>query len=100
MGITCPNESYTLGFFHNSGNALLINKFSNYADILKLAYIETTERITDVENENIHCNHAVAGCFVGKSWKPPKHICESIANQLPCEIKKFVGNIKIIRDTL
>jgi len=80
LGIACPNEAYMLGLFHNSGIALLIERFPNYSDTLKIAYSETTDRITDVENHHIQCNHAVAGYFVAKSWKLPSYICESIAD--------------------
>jgi len=80
MGVACPNEAYMLGLFHNAGIALLIEKFPNYADILTSAYSETVFRITDVENQKIQCNHAVAGYYVAKSWKLPLHICEAIAD--------------------
>jgi len=80
MGISCPNEAYMLGLFHDSGIALLIEKFPNYSELLKLAYAEQTNRITDIENQKIQCNHTVVGYYVAKSWKLPLHICEAIAD--------------------
>ena len=80
MGIACPDEAYLLGLFHNSGIALLMEKFPRYSDILKLAYSEKMFKITDIENHKIKCNHAVAGYYVAKSWKLPQHISEAIAD--------------------
>jgi len=98
MGIACPDEAYLLGLFHNSGIALLIEKFPRYVDILKLAYSEKSTRITDIENHKIKCNHAVAGYYVAKSWKLPQYICDAIAdhhktqaiftNEIVCETDK------------
>jgi len=80
MGIGVPDESYTLGLFHNAGIALLIEKFPHYAEVMKLAYAEKDCRITDIENHKINCNHAVAGYYIAKSWKLPTYVCEAIGD--------------------
>lgn len=80
IGVGSPNEAYTLGLFHNAGIALLIEKFPQYLNVLKLAYAEKKRRITDIENDNIDCNHAVLGYYIAKSWKLPVYISEAIAD--------------------
>jgi len=98
MGIGIPDESYTLGLFHNAGIALLIEKFPHYADVMKLAYSERNCRITDIENHKVNCNHAVAGYYIAKSWKLPTYVCEAIGEhhktlpifteEVPCDQHK------------
>jgi HD-like signal output (HDOD) protein len=98
IGVATPNEAYTLGLFHNAGIAILIEKFSHYPEILKLAYAEKKRRITDIENDNFHCNHAVVGYYVARSWKLPMYISEAIADhhkthpifsdEVKCDLRK------------
>lgn len=78
IGFPSPDEAYTLGLFHNCGIPLLMMRFSNYPEILKLAYASEDRRITDVENEEINTNHAVVGYYVGKSWNLPDYLCQAI----------------------
>jgi HD-like signal output (HDOD) protein len=74
------DEAYTLGLFHNCGIPMLMNKFENYLKILNAAYSEPKQLITDIENEQFGCNHAVVGYFVAKAWRLPIHICNAIAD--------------------
>ena len=80
IGISSPDEAYTLGLFHNSGIALLIGKFKNYPNVLQAAYAQQKSRITDVENTKIDCNHSVIGYYVARSWKLPGYLAEAIAD--------------------
>ena len=79
-GVSLADEAYTLGLFHNAGIPLLIGKFDHYSSVIKKAYAEPKRRITDIENDQIDCNHAVIGYFVAKAWKLPVYICEAIAD--------------------
>ena len=80
IGIASPDEAYTLGLFHNSGIALLIGKFKNYPKVLQAAYAEQKNRITEIENTKIDCNHSVIGYYVARSWKLPSYLAEAIAD--------------------
>jgi len=80
IGISSPDEAYTLGLFHNSGIALLMSKYKNYSKVLQSAYAQPKVRITDIENARIECNHSVIGYFVARSWKLPGYLAEAIAD--------------------
>jgi HD-like signal output (HDOD) protein len=78
IGFPSSDEAYTLGLFHNCGIPLLMMRFKNYPEVLKEAYSRESERIIDVENEQIQTNHAVVGYYVAKSWNMPTYICQAI----------------------
>ena len=79
-GLGSVDESYTLGLFHNCGIPMLMGKFPQYRQILLQAYRQEAQRITDLENEAISCNHAVIGFYVARAWKLPNYLCEVIAD--------------------
>jgi len=78
IGVPNPEESYTLGLFHNCGIPLLMSRFSHYQEVLEQAYQCQEKRVTTIENELINTNHAVVGYYVGKSWNLPRYLCEAI----------------------
>jgi HD-like signal output (HDOD) protein len=78
IGVDAPDEAYTLGLFHNCGIPLLMERFDNYADVMREAYAEPAPRIIDVENRLLQTNHAVVGYYVAKSWRLPAYLCEAI----------------------
>jgi len=80
LGIAAVDEAYALGLFHNCGIALLIGKFNDYPSTLQRAYAEQKQRITDIENEAINCNHSVIGYYAARSWKLPNYVAEAIAD--------------------
>jgi HD-like signal output (HDOD) protein len=79
VGFISPDESYTLGLFHNAGIPLLMTRFENYIDVLKEGYANGDERIVDAENRHFNTNHAVLGYYVSKSWNLPVTVCDVIA---------------------
>lgn len=74
-----PDLAYMLGLFHNAGIPLLMQRSSNYPEILVESYTLKEARIVDTEN--IHCktNHAVLGFYAAKSWKLPLLLCKVIS---------------------
>lgn len=78
IGVHAPDEAYTLGLFHNCGIPLLMERFDNYADVMREAYASPEPRIIDVENRLLQTNHAVVGYYVAKSWRLPDYLCEAI----------------------
>lgn len=80
IGVASPDEAYSLGLFHNSGIPLLMAKFKHYPAVLKQAYAEPVQLITDVENATIASNHSVVGYYVAKAWKLPGYIAQAIAD--------------------
>jgi len=78
-GIVDPDMAYMLGLFHNAGIPLMMQRFSNYPEILVESYSLKEDRIVDTEN--IHCktNHAVLSFYAAKSWKLPLLLCKVIS---------------------
>lgn len=83
MGIarTCHydklDEFYALGLFHDSGVALLAQKFPNY----KEAQAESnTQRIsiTTVEDNYFKTDHATIGYYLSRSWYLPDPVTHTI----------------------
>lgn len=96
LGISAPDEAYTLGLFHNAGIPLLMIKFAQYPEVLKSSYAEQVRRITDIENDQLSSNHAVVGYYVAKAWKLPSYLVK----QLPTIIKPRISlliRLRVIR---
>jgi len=74
-----PDESYSLGLFHNAGIPMLLSKSKDYHEIMKQSYHGDTRRIIDHENKILNSNHAVVGFYLAKSWKLSPYICEAIS---------------------
>jgi len=79
VGYPSPDESYTLGLFHNTGIPLMMMRFNNYLEFMQEAYSSTYNRVIDLENEKFNTNHCVVGYYTAKSWNLPSHICQVIA---------------------
>lgn len=79
VGYKKPDLAYLLGLFHNCGIPLLLMRFDHYLDVLERAYGQNSQRIVDVENQELSTNHAVAGYYTAKSWKLPKVLCDVVA---------------------
>lgn len=78
-GYPTPDETYTLGLFHNAGIPLMMKKFDNYLEVMEKTYSGDHERIIDLENEKFNTNHCVVGYYTAKSWNLPAHICTAIS---------------------
>ncbi len=75
-----PDDSYTLGLFHNCAVPILWRRHQNYGMVMEDAYAHPTKRIIDFENETFKTNHAVVGYYVAHSWKLPDRLCQAIAD--------------------
>ena len=78
LGSCDPDEAYMLGLFHNAGIPLLMQRFSDYPQVLVKSYLLEGQRIIDLENEKYKTNHAVISFYAAKSWKLPKILCRVI----------------------
>lgn len=70
--------AYTFGLFHDCGMPLLMQKFPNYLDTLKLANAEVERSFTDIEEERHDTNHATMGYLLAKNWFLPEDIYKAI----------------------
>lgn len=78
IGSCDPDKAYMLGLFHNAGIPLLMQRFSDYPQILVKSYLLEGKRIIDIENEQYNTNHVVVSFYAAKSWKLPKILCRVI----------------------
>jgi HD-like signal output (HDOD) protein len=69
--------AYTFGLFNDCGIPILIQRFPDYKETLRLA--NTSERpFVEVESERHSTNHALVGSFLAHSWHLPEIICNAI----------------------
>jgi len=74
-----PDMAYMLGLFHNSGIPLLMQRFSDYPNVLAQSYLLEQPRVVDFENQQYKTNHAVVSFYAARSWKLPEILCRVIA---------------------
>ncbi|MFY9178544.1 MAG: HDOD domain-containing protein [Venatoribacter sp.] len=79
VGYPNPDMAYLLGLFHNCGIPLLMDRFSNYLDVMEESYAYPDKRVVDIENQRLNTNHAVIGYYTAKSWNLPRILCDVIA---------------------
>ena len=79
VGYPNPDMAYLLGLFHNCGIPLLMDRFSNYLDVMEESYAYPDKRVVDIENQHLNTNHAVIGYYTAKSWNLPRILCDVIA---------------------
>ncbi len=71
------DETYTFGLFRECGIPLLMQRFPDYKETLKIAG-GVEEPMTLIEDQRHGTNHAVVGFMVGKSWGLSEIICGAI----------------------
>ena len=109
MGEAYGDDAYTLGLFHDCGIPLLMRKFTDYREVLKIANDSKYKTCAQVEDERYGTNHATVGYFVCKSWYLPHDICEAVLNHhnpeiwgkdanLKHKIKSMIGVVQMAED--
>jgi HD-like signal output (HDOD) protein len=68
LRIGAPDVAHTFGLFCNTGVALLLDRFADYAATYDAASSETLRRFTDIEDERHSTNHAAIGCLLARNW--------------------------------
>ncbi len=72
--------AYMFGLFHDCGIPLLMQKFPDYLETLKLANAEAVRSFTSIEDERYATNHATLGYLLARGWALADDICEAILN--------------------
>ena len=72
------DDAYTFGLFRDCGIAILIKRFPDYPEVLKLANQESELAFTAIEETRYPTNHAVVGCLLAQGWWLPEEICLAI----------------------
>lgn len=73
-----PETAYTMGLFHDCGIPVMLNRFDDYGNILKLATESEDQLLVEVEDRNLNMNHAVVGYYICKNWNLSEDICQAV----------------------
>lgn len=68
LRVATPDVAHTFGLFCDIGIPLLINRFPDYIETLRLANESVTERFTTIEDQRHHTSHATIGALLAKNW--------------------------------
>ena len=71
-------DAYTFSLFRDCGIPIMLRKYPDYFDTLRLANAEGAQRFTDIEEAHHPTNHAVVGCLLSQSWWLPESTSEAI----------------------
>lgn len=72
------DEAYLLGLFHNSGQALMLQKFPDYAQLLHRCDKGCAENVCELEERAFGTHHATLGYFLARGWGLPKKMATLI----------------------
>jgi HD-like signal output (HDOD) protein len=70
--------AYTFGLFRDIGIAILLMRYPHYVETLVRANHETERSFTDVEQLDLHTDHARVGYVLAMNWNLPEEICLGI----------------------
>lgn len=98
--------AYTVGLFHDCGIPLMMSRFPDYKDTLKLAGSHPDKKFTEVEDERHSTNHATIGYLLAKNWNLSETIALTILHHhnldifsskevLPAEVCGLIAVIQI-----
>lgn len=70
--------AHLFGLFRDAGMPLLMRRFKDYKDTLRLANTSRERLFTDIEDERHGMNHAVVGALVARNWHLPDVVHDAI----------------------
>ena len=91
LRIATPDVAHTFGLFCDIGIPLLLNRFPDYTETLRLANESADERFTTVEDQRHGTCHATIGALLAKNWGLSADV--SMAIRLHHEYEVIVDNI-------
>lgn len=72
-------EAYMFGLFRDCGIPLLMQRFPDYKETLKIAGAEGRP-LAEVEEDRHGTSHTVVGFMVGRTWGLPETVCDAISH--------------------
>lgn len=69
LGCIAASDAHLFGLFRDCGIPLMLQRFSNYKDTLRLANAEAGRVFTEVEDACHATNHALVGSLLAANWK-------------------------------
>lgn len=70
--------AHLFGLFRDAGMPLLMQRFKDYKDTLRIANQDVQRSFTEIEDERHGMNHAVVGSIVARNWCLPDTLREAI----------------------
>lgn len=77
-GVVDVALAQTFGLFCDVGIPLLLMRFPNYRDTLKVANEDTERSFTAVEQQAHHTDHALIGALMARTWGLAPNVCLAI----------------------
>ncbi len=78
LGCASREDAHLFGLFQNCGIPLLMQRFADYRETLRLANAEAVRAFTAVEDARHATNHAVVGALLAGNWHLPEHLRAAI----------------------
>ncbi len=72
--------AYTVGLFHDCGMPLMMERFKDYDSVMRLAEMDSSSVITDIEDVRYNSNHAIVGYLLSKNWNLSETVSLAILN--------------------
>jgi len=95
-----PDDSYTLGLFHDCGIALMAQKFPDYVEALAEGNSSADRTLTEVEDECYNTSHAVVGYYTCKSWHLPETISTIVRDHHNLDQLFLATSDSVVRDQM
>ena len=93
------DQAYLAGILHDAGVPVLMQRFPNYCDSMRLSTPGKWVEIAQ-EDRKFFADHAVVGYLIGKHWHLPDYVCAAIrfhhdlAATTPVEARSMVAIIQ------
>ena len=93
------DEAYTFGIFRDCGIPILMMRFPDYRETLKIAGGDDRP-MPVVEDERHETNHVVLGYLVARSWGLSQNLCEAIRCHHDTDVFTAADNVPPLAKTL
>lgn len=100
-GVVDAGLAQTFGLFCDVGIPMLMHRFPNYKDTLKVANEDTERSFTAVEQQVHHTDHALLGAIMARTWGLAPSVCLAIRvhhdyeifldPKVPAEVAKLIS---------
>lgn len=74
LKISCVEDAYEMGLFHNIGMAILPNHTEKYRSIIRAAYKHESGAISAFEQHHLQQDHATIGADLALKWHVPEKL--------------------------
>ena len=78
--VMSADKAYLLGLFRDCGMPILLQRFPQYAEVLREAAKKPEQSLTDIEDARLKTDHAVVGALMCRHWHLPEEIGTIILN--------------------